>query len=298
MTEPNTFIVGAGKCGTTALWHWLREHPRIFMSALKEPRFFADDMPDLLGRVSSRADYLALFVGAEPRHVVVGEASVHYLFSRTAPANIRAFDPHARIVVALRNPVDMAHASHSEYLYWCLEEEPDFETAWRLHAERSLRGAAPPVVWSKAGPWPEMCRLGDQVERLLAVFPREQVHFVVYDDLVADPRSVYEGVLAFLHVPSDGRTLFPRRNANKVLRSRLFARLIGQHARVGAISGKHVGRGSRSPDVWGRLIRLNTSIAPRPAMRDEFRLELVEHFREDVDRLADLVGRDLEHWHR
>ena len=89
MRKPDFFIVGAGRCGTTALYEYLRAHPRIFMPAVKEPRFFADDMPGLMNRVASLPEYLRLFRGARPEHLAVGEASPQYVYSSTAIGNIR-----------------------------------------------------------------------------------------------------------------------------------------------------------------------------------------------------------------
>ena len=183
LIKPNFFIVGAAKCGTTALYVYLRDHPRVFLSPVKEPRYFAEDMPNLMNRVAARDDYLRLFKGANDRHIAVGEASPQYLYSAVAPAKIRAFNPDARIIAMLRNPVDMAWAAHAECLYWFVEEEPDFEKAWRLQGERRAGRCVPPLckqVTMLLGA--EVAMLGAQVERLLAVFPRDQVKFVLFED--------------------------------------------------------------------------------------------------------------------
>jgi hypothetical protein len=145
LRKPDFFIVGAGRSGTTALWRYLSEHPRVFMPRVKEPRFFADDMPGLMNRVAALEDYLALFEDATEEDVAVGEASPQHLYSRTAIRNIREFAPQARLVVMLRNPVEMARSAHAECLYWFVEDEPDFERAWRLQARRRRGERIPPA---------------------------------------------------------------------------------------------------------------------------------------------------------
>ena len=129
-SKPNFFIVGAPKCGTTALYEYLRPHPHIFMSKVKEPHFFANDL-GTYPFIKTLEEYTRLFTDSNEQHVRVGEASVYYLRSATAIANIHQFNPHAKIIAMFRNPVEMVHALHSQLLYVSEESESDFETAWR-----------------------------------------------------------------------------------------------------------------------------------------------------------------------
>lgn len=290
-------MIGAGKAGTTALWSWLREHPQIYLSRIKEPRYFADDMPGLMMRIASEAEYLALFNEAGPEHLAIGEASTQYIFSANAVSNIRVFNPAARLVVTLRNPVDMAPSAHGEFCHWFLEDELDFETAWRKFLFRRLHDLPDPPSWRFAGPWPEMCLLSKSVAKTLAVFPRENIHFVFYDDIVENPLMVYRDLLSFLDVSLDERSEFPVVNANKRFRSRWLGRLMQQpppllHALKNRLEGLPV-----FDRIWFRLQRMNIFYAPRPPIRDAFRTELVEYFRADVVQLQELTGRDLAHWH-
>ena len=193
------------------------------MSRAKEPWYFAHDYPRFR---STMEDYLALFRKADDGHLAVGEASSIYLRSAVALPGVKEFCPEARIIAIVRNPVDLAYSFHSQQISSLNEDEPDFERAWRLQEARRLGRAIPrlcrePRQLQYAG----VARLGEQVERLLSVFDPRQVKIVVFDDLAADTRSVYEDVLHFLGVPSDGRTDFPRVNANQDARIRLVARL-------------------------------------------------------------------------
>ena len=103
--RPNFFIVGAPKCGTTAMTTYLRDHPQIFMPLQKEPHYFAEDYP-IFREVWTEKQYLHLFRSADSSHLAVGEASVWYLYSDHALPRIKAFAPDARIIVQVRNPVD------------------------------------------------------------------------------------------------------------------------------------------------------------------------------------------------
>src|ERR671927_280038 len=131
--RPDFFIVGAPKCGTTALYVYLKAHPQIFMPFLKEPHFFGRDLSSRYGRMTL-ADYLALFAGAK-NDQRVGEASSWYLYSRTAAREIKEFSA-ADIIVIFRNPIDMMYAQHSQLLFQRQEEIVDFKEALAAESER------------------------------------------------------------------------------------------------------------------------------------------------------------------
>ena len=215
VTKPNFFIVGAPKCGTTALYEYLRPHPNIFMPTIKEPHFFASDL-GIYPTIRTLEEYTAIFAGSTPSHLRVGEASVYYLRSSVAIANIRDFDPDAKIIAMFRNPVEMVHSLHSQLLYVSEENEPDFEKAWRLQERRS-RGLDLPHASRGAFllQYAEVGRFGTQAKRLLSIFPRAQVKLILYDDFAASPQQVYDELVEFLDIPHDNRTGFPRINENK-----------------------------------------------------------------------------------
>ena len=145
--RPNFFILGAPKCGTTALSAYLREHPRVFVSQPKEPHYFCDDFDYYYAPGQrSEAHYLGLFADADERHLAVGEASVWYLYSATAARNIIAFAPDARIIVMVRNPVELVPSLHSQLRYMLDEAEPDPAAAWDLLDARARGEGLPDTV--------------------------------------------------------------------------------------------------------------------------------------------------------
>ena len=215
MKDPNFFIVGAPKCGTTALHHYLSDHPQVFLPWVKEPHYFCTDIPGF-PRIQSLRQYRKLFDGASESHVAVGEASVFYLYSQAAVPSILQTYPDARFVVMVRDPVEMAHSLHSQYLYGCHESEQSFEAAWNLQAERAQGRQIPSCC-----PCPEVlqyarvCMLGQQVERLMGIVPRQRLLIVDFEEFKRDTRNVYVRVLDFLGVADDGRTDFPPVNVNR-----------------------------------------------------------------------------------
>lgn len=305
MNRPNFFIVGAPKCGTTALYHYLAEHPGIFMPPLKEPHYFADDLPHMRA-VTTETDYLALFKPAGPTHIAVGEASVMYLYSSVALHRIHEFTPDAKIIAMLRNPVEMVYSFHSQLLYGFHEDEKDFSKAWELQEARR-RGEHLPDRPTDAAllQYKAVGELGLQVEKLLDLFAAEQVKLILFDDFKRAPKAVYDEVLAFLGVPTDGRTDFPKINENKTYRFPQMARLLialeAVQRPVKRALGLKPGRKRRLLKYLNVLHFLRLSITrntARPPLPDELRKCLAQEFKPDIERLSRLLGKNLDHWLR
>ena len=297
MTAPNFFIVGAPRCGTTGLSDYLRSHPAIYHSEPKEPHFFASDFPRHRA-VGSLDTYLELFSGARPEHRAIGESSVFYLYSREELSNIRAFNPAAKIIVMLRNPVDLCYSLHTHLLVSFYESEPDFGTAWRLMAARASGRHCPSTCPEPALlQYAKLASLGEQMERLLTVFPANQVHSIVFDDFRRSPRDAYTGVLSFLGVEDDGRTDFPVVNDSRRHRARLIGRLSRPAGKLSWVLGA-VRRtlGLSRLGVLDGIYRSNVEQVPRIPLADTLRRELNDTFREDVEKLSRAMGRDLSHW--
>jgi hypothetical protein len=297
--KPNFFVVGAPKCGTTALYEYLRSHPSIFMPRYKEPHFFAKDL-GAYPLIKTADAYARLFEGATREHLRVGEASVYYLRSSSAIPHIHEFDSDASIIAMLRNPVDMVHALHSQLLYVGAESVRDFETAWRLQARRS-RGLDLPRRCRGAFlfQFAQLGQLGTQTQHVLSRFPRAQVKLILFDDFTASPRAVYDEVVAFLGIPHDGRTDFPPINEHK--RARIgwlndFMRKPAPALRSGFRRFKRSLGPERLGGLKTQLVKLNTAKGKRAALSPEFRAELIETFREEVALLSRLLDRDLTHW--
>lgn len=302
--RPNFFIVGAPKCGTTALSEYLRTHPNVFMSTPKEPHYFATDFSrQVYHYTQSLEDYVGLFREATVDHRAVGEASVWYLYSSVALRNIQTFAPDARIIAMVRNPIDMAHSLHAQLLLRFEEDENDFKRAWELQGVRSAgyhipgTNAVPAFLQYRA-----VCSLGSQLERLLATFPREQVHVVVFDDFASATRDEYDKVLTFLGIRSDGRTEFPTVNPRAEHASRRLARIDYEIRRLARYRGlgRAVQRVKRALGIDGRVLELSSfrrqSELPRKPMSSALRAELATTFQEEIALLGHLLARDLDHW--
>jgi hypothetical protein len=295
------FIVGAPKCGTTSLYTYLAGHPDVFMSPVKEPIYFAPDMRGGPRRRFQYGDDEALYLGlfANVRNEkVVGEASTRYLASRVAPQLVREFQPQARIVIMLRNPVEMIHALHNERVSWGIEEITDFEAALAADAERAAgrrlrRGADPQwAVYRNAA------RFGQQVGRWIDAFGRDRVHVIIFDDLNADTPGEFRRLLEFLGVhPSYQPASFAPRHSSHRRRGGPLRAIVQSPLARWASHGllpTVLGRTRSARLVWRfRQSRLNLKPTPRAPMRPEFRHQLETEFEPEIAHLSRILGRDI-----
>lgn len=221
--QPNLFIVGAPKCGTTAWVEYLRSHPDIFFSRVKEPHHFARDFGKWCF-IRDRDAYLALFEDAGDAKIV-GEGSVRYLYSRVAAQEIHKFNPDAKILIFLRSQEDFLPSLHNQQLYNRDEAIESFEQVWQLSGQRSADSIPSNCREPSFLDYKAMGRFNEQVDRYFAVFPTEQIKLIAFRDWIADPRPIYLEILDFLGLKDDGRTQFPPVNEAKHHRSRLVASL-------------------------------------------------------------------------
>ncbi len=296
---PDFFIVGAPRCGTTALYEYLKTHPKIYMPSYeKEPHFFATDLfSDSERRYKDLADYLRLFRSAQPGQQT-GEASVFYLSSSVAIPGILKVNPAAKFIALVRNPIDMVCSLHNHLVNFLEEDIWDVEVAWRAQEERRSGGRlSRRCTESRLLQYKAICSLGTQLQRLFALVEKPHRHVIVFDDLLRDARSVYIKVLEFLGVCDDGRTVFNRFNERRALRSVTFARvLVGARNMCGPgyVPLKRGLNALRLRPKW--LWDLNLKPAPRSSLNPDFRRELQQVFWNEIKILEELLGRSLQNW--
>src|SRR5690606_18761876 len=312
MPIPDFLIVGAPKCGTTALHRLLREHPALFLTR-KEYHHFGRDLrpPTYAGDHWDRAAYEARFAGATARQPC-RESSVWYLYSRTAAQEIRERNPETRILILLRNPVDVMYSLYNMFI-WVRDLTPNgvidrvtgrvlsFEEALDMQEERKAQLAREGDAEAVAGRrvlrlfHTDAAMFSGQVARYHDVFPREQVHIVLQGDLAADPAATYRGVLRFLGVDEDFTPAFRRVNASRDFKSVTLHRLMHDRSALPAL--RRAMRLTVPRALRKRAFRLlretNVQARPQEPMQEATRRRLEAHFRDDVEALGRLLGRDL-----
>ncbi|NNF64614.1 MAG: sulfotransferase [Acidimicrobiia bacterium] len=291
MTVPNLFLVGAAKSGTTSMENYLSEHPEIFFSPESEVHHFGKDL-DIKYRVADRTEYLQLFADAGDA-VAVGEKSIGYLFSKTAAAEIYEFNPNAKIVILLRNPVDMMFSLHRQFVRSSNEDIVDFAEALQAQSDRH-HGKRIPHTAHK----PEMLQYfnvvdyAPQVKRYLEVFG-DQCLVLLFDDLVRDPAGTYRAVLEHVGADPDFAPEFEVHNQTIDLPSVALRRLM---AKVPWLTKAM--RNVMPPRYRRKLRRASAVVQKQPDRKLDpvLRRDLLCRFETQIDALGALIDRDLSGW--
>jgi len=297
MTLPNFFIVGAPKCGTSGLYHFLRAHPQIFMAKPKELNFFCKDLssPEFL---EDSVRYRSLFENAADFERI-GEASVWYLFSKVAAQGIHDSVPDAKIIALVRNPVDMCYSYHSQRLWNGTEHIEEFSAAIEAIPDRLASRNLPDKPFPiESLDYIDIARYPGQLRRYLELFPAENVCVIVFDDLKKETQKVYSHVLQFLDVDTSIELRVEdsqlTRNANKNLRSQTLGNLMSNPPSWVKVLGRLTLPSQEARNrMWKRVRRMNIEWRPRKEMDPALRLKLEEIFKEDIRELSTMLDRDL-----
>ena len=316
---PDFFLVGQMKAGTTALWHFLGEHPEIFMSTPKEPsffycsagvpRFFGPSFskefeykytPPICGQfdaaslkktalpgmievhgISDVSNYLALFAHAPP-NALRGEASTIYLYDPRVPTLIAQKAKRAKIIIVLRDPVERAF---SQYVHM-VRIGREFKTFIEATADEPRRIAA---GWEHNYHYCNKSIYRPQIERYLQSFDADAVKIGLYDDLRADAAAFVRDIYEFLQVDANFKPNCERRyNVNATSWSpkregvRVWLRYLKRR-----LSGQKIPVKKRSPTT-----------KKMPELTAQAREVLRPKFEEDIKWLEEFLRRDLSEWRR
>ena len=279
---PDYLLIGAAKSGTTAVARYLQQHPDVFLTEPKEPRYFAfagsslemPGLPKWMRReyYTDEASYLRLYAGAAGRKAA-GEASVSYISEAGTAERIHARAPEVKILAILRDPVERAYSNFLFLRSRGLEPIADFEEALAAEERRKREGWISWFYYQGKGMY------GEQLARYYRVFDRAQIRVWLYEDLKRDPAGLMREMFGFLGVDAGfGVDFSEKHNVTEV-------------GKVAWVSRVTYGRRSLR---W--LARWNR--AEKPAFPAGARERLRESFREDLGLAEELIGRDLSGWKR
>lgn len=298
MVLPNFLVIGAAKAGTTSLYYYLKQHPDVFMSDLKEPHFFsfegetltfrrAGNQPDPINEsaVTTIEAYQDLFKDVSTEKAI-GEASPSYLHTPKAADRIKFYIPDAKLIAILRHPVDRAYSAFlGQYLSSVEKGMPhlsDFSEA--IHSEEKfMRENWTPIFFYK--------KLGFYYEQLKyyhELFAPEQIHVCLNEDLQKDAIKTLQAIYQHINVDS---SFVPdtsvKAGVSGVPKNQALYRFFKQNSIkkfLKPLLPKGIGQSFEK-------YMLN-----KPQLSPEIRQELLNVYRDDILKLQDLIGRDLSSW--
>lgn len=288
--KPNFFIVGTPKAGTTSLYHYLEEHPEVFMSPIKETNYFSYDEIKNQGlyyneeHISSIVEYENQFKEVK-NEKAIGEASVSYLFYDTVPRKIKEFNPDARIIMILRNPIDRA------FSHYLMDSRLGF-TNRSLEAiiDNNDKSAKNQLYYQQ---YISIGLYYDQVKRYLDIFGEKNVKVFMYEDIVTDIRGVIREIYNFLQVDT-------RYNANTEKKHNVF--LAPKNPLIQKLYASKAIRGITkkifSSGLQSKIKNTFFSKEKKPILDIGLKTKMLDLFRGDIQKTAALINRDLSNWLR
>lgn len=308
--HPNFVVVGAAKAGTTSIYAYLKQHPQVYLSPIKETNYYAKDIPldkirkdyykggeldvasyvetDLseqihIAFVSEEAHYQKLYKNVK-EEIAVGEISNSYLHSSVAAQEIYNANPNAKIIMILRDPIRRAFSHYKMTLRVGLVKDAFYEEIQRdFNAEE--KGFRVSHLYVEMGQYLE------QVKRYLEVFPPEQVKIYFFDDMRENVADLIDDMLRFLGVDTQEAvdTSFQVNKASVPKNAGLvhFLRKTGVRKLAKNLAPKFVGE-----------------YAKKVFYREKDDLQLTQReidflrpiYEQEVKELGELLNRDLSHW--
>lgn len=296
MRMPNFLIIGAAKAGTSSLHYYLNQHPDVFMSEVKEPRFFAlegetlnfqnpDDQSINHDSVTELDAYQALF-SAVTTESAVGEASPLYLYSAKAVERINHYIPDTKLIVVLRNPVERAFSCYTHLLREGYETLP-FDQALAEEDNRIANNWAHLWHYKRGGLYAE------QLKPYIDTFGRERIKVYLYEDLRADSVAMVQDMFSILGVDSSFVPDMTKRNVSGIPKHMLLHKFFKRKNVVRSTIKAVVPAGARS-QVAQKIKMWN--LGDKPVLAPEMRRELTDYFRADILQLQTLIDRDISSW--
>ncbi|WP_446384391.1 sulfotransferase family protein [Coleofasciculus sp. E2-BRE-01] len=295
MRLPNFLVIGAAKAGTTSLYYYLKQHPQIFMTTRKEPRFFAlkDIQLDFRGpaqginktSVTNYNEYCNLF-NEVTNEIAIGEASTIYLYDPRAPKLIKHYIPDVKLIAILRDPIERAYSSFSHLT------RDGYETLTFLQALREEK-ARILDNWPHLWHYRESGFYYEQLKRYFEIFSKQQLKIYLYEDLKSNSIAVVQDIFIFLGVDDSFIPDLTKQNESGKPKSRLLIYLFKRNNFLKSLLKPFFFQ------AWRNYIRskaLKLNLEPMPHLPLEVRQELVEIYRKDILKVQDLIQRDLSKW--
>ena len=297
MTMPNFLIIGAQKAGTTSLYRYLKEHPQIFMSSVKEPGFFAfdGDKPSFCGPGDERLfnrivtnidDYCQLFAQATDE-IAIGEATTLYLQSPEAAKRIKQHIPNVKLIVILRHPVDRAYSAFMHLKRDSLEEIEDFPQALMAEEQRIKDN------WGFLWQYKSLSLYSKALETYFDYFDPQQIRVYLYEEFNRNPQQVLQDIFSFLQVDDKFiPDVLPRYNISGIPKNKTLYSFLSKENRLKTLSRVLI------PDKLRKQIayHITRNNLIRKKLDPKQKRELGKMFKDDLIKTQTMMSQDLSAW--
>ena len=282
--EPNFFIVGAPKSGTTSMSYYLMQHPQVFMPENLEPYYFARlDVPQNYKReiISDEKKYLNLFKNAK-NSKVVGESSPVYLYCPHSALEIKNRFPNSKLIISLRNPIEIAYSEYFSLKFMGFDQNRSFDELLDSSEEQLTRNEFHIDSLLEAGFYSK------HIKRFQKIFSKNQIKITIFEEYVKNTVPTINSILSFLGIKESitfdvtpkGAYKVPRNFASQKLMNNSTFRKTAKFI-IPTVARQKIGE------------RFLVKESSRPVLKQNERQRLKEIYQDDVENLAKLLGRSL-----
>ncbi|UII29136.1 sulfotransferase [Fulvivirga maritima] len=299
---PDFLIIGAGKCGTTSVDNYLKQHPSIYVTNVKEPNFFGyelikpEDFPDksklkhYYDSVTDLESYQALFSEAQPDQLL-GETSNTYLYHDRAPERIRHYVPNVKMAAIFRQP---AERLYSRFLHLARVNELPTKKFESVLDKNS-------IWWTRN----DLIKEGfyyKNLVRFFDYFPKDQIKTYLFEDLKNNPQEVMQNITD--HIGADSSFEFDfsvQYNRSGFIKNKFYDRMVGHNSIIkngikSLIPSKAYSKLQRSPWIRKKFTDIKNKNLSRPPLHPDLKKKVTEFYAKDIQQLSKLINRDLDHW--
>lgn len=306
----NLFIVGAAKAGTTSLRSYLNQHPDIFFTPLKEPNFFARDidpakftaaykkrnafadeayfktqpLPELhISFIQSPLQYIELFRDSD-QEKYIGESSTAYLYSSVAANKIHEYNPDAKIIVLLRNPISRAFSHYTMALQGGYTDL-NFREAIEKDIKKHEKGFGISDLFIDLGLYSQ------QLKRFYSSFPLHQIKIVLYDDFKLDSNQTLNELFAWLEIGPILVNTHKQMNVSLQPKSKKWNKLLSD------IGIKKIASNVLS-NSFKQKIKSTYYSTKLGNLSEADKIFLLSIYKDDIKETAEIINKDLSNWLR
>lgn len=300
---PDFLIIGAGKSGTTSLYYYLKQHPQVFMSEVKEPNFFALEGKKLLSKeedkeevnffpwaVTQLEDYKNLFKEAKPG-LLKGESSTMYLYMDQAPDKIKSYVPGVKMIAIFRQP---AERLYSRYLHLARDNRMTGDDFQKVFDKNS--------IWWKRNDLIQEGFYYRHLSRYYQSFPKENIKIFLYEDLIKKPDETIKAIYTFLGLENNFKPdMSMKFNESGIIKNKFMDGIVGRQSPIKEAIKKMLpgvfAKVKSSYAVKNIVNKLRKANLERPPLDPVMKKRLTEEvYKEDILKFQELIQRDLSHW--
>lgn len=286
MRIPDFFIVGQTRSGTNSLQFQLEQHPEIFMSNKIKTIFGFNK------QINSEKEYLIQFSNIKEK--IIGERNTDYLICSTAAKKIKKLNPEAKIIMILRNPIDVMYSLHSTAVSRGIDEKIlDFNEALNMEKNRKQEEKENPGKYNPFIFYSEVGKYSKQVNRYLELFDRKKILVLKFEEFIKEPIENYKKICKFLDIDSTFIPIIETKNQDRGVRSKALQKITEKTQKTS------IGKIAMKIPITGKMYtKINRPIASRDKLKVELRTKLIKDLKPDINNLSKILNIDFSNWYK